>query len=63
MYKYLLAFLLLSATAQAQNVEFSKDRFGNDKDGLKAALKEIKAGDEWYEMDPPHRSSTPIMQS
>jgi outer membrane protein OmpA-like peptidoglycan-associated protein len=53
MYKYLLAFLLLTTAAHAQNVEFSKDRFGNDKDGLKAALKEIKAGDEWYEMDPP----------
>ncbi|SNC75299.1 WD40-like Beta Propeller Repeat [Hymenobacter gelipurpurascens] len=53
MYKYLLAFLLLASATQAQNVEFSKDRFGNDKDGLKAALKEIKAGDEWYEMDPP----------
>ncbi|TGE10170.1 OmpA family protein [Hymenobacter fodinae] len=53
MYKYLLAFLLLTGAAQAQNVEFSKDRFGNDKEGLKAALKEVKAGDEWYEMDPP----------
>ncbi|GAB3228664.1 OmpA family protein [Hymenobacter seoulensis] len=54
MHKYLLAFLLLSATAaSAQNVEFSKDQFGNNKDGLKAALKEMKAGDEFYEMDPP----------
>ncbi|WBO83352.1 OmpA family protein [Hymenobacter yonginensis] len=53
MYKYLLALLLLSSAAQAQSVEFSKDRFGNDKDGLRAALKEIKLGDEWYLADPP----------
>ncbi|QJX45990.1 OmpA family protein [Hymenobacter taeanensis] len=53
MHKYLLAFLLLTTAAHAQNVEFSKDRFGNDKEGLKAALKEVKAGNEWYEMDPP----------
>ncbi|WP_139925814.1 OmpA family protein [Hymenobacter sp. DG01] len=54
MHKYLLAFLLLSATAaSAQNVEFSKDRFGNDKEGLKTAQKELKTGDEFYDLDPP----------
>ncbi|MBT9391846.1 PD40 domain-containing protein [Hymenobacter sp. NST-14] len=54
MHKYLLAFLLLTATgASAQSVEFSKDRFGNDKEGLKAAQKAIKQGDEFYDMDPP----------
>ncbi len=55
MHKYLLAMLLLTApaAASAQSVEFSKDRFGNDKEGLKAAQKEIKAGDEFYENDPP----------
>jgi outer membrane protein OmpA-like peptidoglycan-associated protein len=53
MYKYLLAFLLLSTAAHAQNVEFSKEQFGSNKEALKAALKEIKTGDEWYEMDPP----------
>ena len=55
MHKYLLAsLLLLSAPAAvlAQDVEFSKDRFGNDKEGLKAALKEIKLGDELYDLDP-----------
>ncbi|WP_324675959.1 OmpA family protein [Hymenobacter sp. GOD-10R] len=53
MRKYLLlAFLPLSFTLHAQNVEFSKDRFGSDKDGLKAALREIKEGDEWYLSDP-----------
>ncbi|MFD2787454.1 OmpA family protein [Hymenobacter rubripertinctus] len=54
MHKYLLAFLLLTTgAASAQSVEFSKDRFGNDKDGLKAAQKEIKQGNEFYDMDPP----------
>ncbi|WP_045690259.1 OmpA family protein [Hymenobacter sp. AT01-02] len=54
MRNYLLAcFLFYSWGAAAQNVEFSKDQFGNDKDGLKTALKEIKLGDEWYDMDPP----------
>ncbi|MBT2558093.1 OmpA family protein [Hymenobacter sp. ISL-91] len=55
MYKYLIACLLLTActTTSAQSVEFSKDRFGNDKDGLKAAQKDLKAGDAFYESDPP----------
>ncbi|MDU0369217.1 OmpA family protein [Hymenobacter endophyticus] len=56
MHKYLFASLLLlsaPATMLAQSVEFSKDRFGNDKEGLKAALKEIKLGDEAYDLDPP----------
>ncbi|NVO83305.1 OmpA family protein [Hymenobacter terrestris] len=55
MYKYLIACLLLTAcaTASAQSVEFSKDQFGNDKDGLKAAQKDLKAGDAFYESDPP----------
>jgi outer membrane protein OmpA-like peptidoglycan-associated protein len=55
MHKYLLASLLLvsaPAAVLAQDVEFSKDRFGNDKEGLKAALKEIKLGDELYDLDP-----------
>ncbi|SDY73268.1 OmpA family protein [Hymenobacter psychrophilus] len=54
MHKYLLTFLLLTAcaTASAQSVEFSKDRFGNDKDGLKAAQKDLKAGDAFYDSDP-----------
>ncbi|MBG8552773.1 OmpA family protein [Hymenobacter guriensis] len=49
----LAAALLLAVPALAQSVEFSKDRFGNDKEGLKTAQKEIKAGDEWYFADPP----------
>ncbi|QNE40554.1 OmpA family protein [Hymenobacter sp. NBH84] len=52
--KLALAFcgFLFTLTTQAQSVEFSKDRFGNDKEGLKAAQRELKEGDEWYDMDP-----------
>jgi len=52
--KWALIFLglLIPFTIQAQNVEFSKDRFSNDKEGLKAAQREIKEGNEWYDMDP-----------
>ena len=31
-----------------QNVEFKKENFPNDKSGLKEALKNIKAGDDYY---------------
>jgi outer membrane protein OmpA-like peptidoglycan-associated protein len=51
----LLLAALLSGTAlgaRAQSVPFSKDKF-SDKDGLKNALREIKAGDEAYQADPP----------
>jgi len=50
---FLLGALLWAIFANAQSVEFSKDRFGSDKDGLKEALREIKTGDEWYDSDPP----------
>ncbi|WP_165699384.1 OmpA family protein [Hymenobacter jejuensis] len=49
----MIILLLLTHAAYAQDVEFSKDHFGNDKDGLKAALRELKQGDEWYLNDPP----------
>jgi outer membrane protein OmpA-like peptidoglycan-associated protein len=49
----LIALLLLAQMAAAQNVEFDKDNFKSNKDGLKEAQKEIKTGDEWYDMDPP----------
>ncbi|WP_400193636.1 OmpA family protein [Hymenobacter sp. B81] len=49
-----VAFSLGSALlASAQSVEFTKDRFSGDKEGLKTAQKEIKLGDEWYDADPP----------
>ncbi|WP_303310405.1 OmpA family protein [Hymenobacter sp. BT730] len=48
-----LSLLALSPNALAQSVEFSKDRFGDNKEGLKEALRDIKAGDQWYNADPP----------
>lgn len=55
MLRYLSAslLLLLTLTVRAQSVEFEKDAFRNDKDGLKNALKELKEGYGWYESDPP----------
>ena len=52
--RLLLAAVLSGAvlSASAQSVPFSKDKF-SDKDGLKNALREIKAGDEAYQADPP----------
>lgn len=35
--------------AMAQNVEFTKDNFKDKKDGLKAAIKSIETGDEYFE--------------
>jgi len=48
----LLATSLVALEAQAQSVEFSKDEFGTAKQGLKEALRELKAGDEAYQADP-----------
>ncbi|GAA3921723.1 OmpA family protein [Hymenobacter algoricola] len=50
---FLAGALLWAILSNAQSVEFSKDRFGSDKDGLKEALREIKEGDAWYDSDPP----------
>ncbi len=46
-----LVFVLISISLSAQNIEFTKDNFPNDKDGLKAALKNIKEGDKLYNSD------------
>jgi outer membrane protein OmpA-like peptidoglycan-associated protein len=53
--RFLLTLLLGSSllSAAAQNVEFVKEKFADNKDGLKGALRELKAGDEAYEADPP----------
>lgn len=52
-----LLFLLLLASASlraaAQSIEFSKDNFGDNKEGLREAVRELKAGDEEYRADPP----------
>ncbi|MBN2746058.1 MAG: OmpA family protein [Bacteroidales bacterium] len=51
MQKILTLIVILAASfftnlAMSQNVEFDQKAFPNDKDGLKAALKSIKAGDK-----------------
>ncbi len=53
-----LLFLLLVLThaalvAPAQSVEFNKDNFGDNKEGLREATRELKAGDDDYRADPP----------
>ena len=52
-----LLFLLLLTVgafrATAQNIAFTKDQFGGDKEGLKEALRELKDGDTEYGADPP----------
>ncbi|MCI1189949.1 OmpA family protein [Hymenobacter sp. DH14] len=49
----LLFLLLLAGTAAAQSVEFSKDNFGDNKDGLREAQRELKAAEQEYFADPP----------
>ncbi len=50
----LLLLLLLATTfrAAAQSVAFTKDRFPDNKDGLREALRELKEGDTEYGADP-----------
>ena len=52
----LLFLLLLSAPlrpAAAQSIDFSKANFGDNKDGLREAQRELKAGETEYYADPP----------
>jgi outer membrane protein OmpA-like peptidoglycan-associated protein len=51
----LLILLFTGATlpAAAQSVAFTKDNFGDNKDGLREANRELKAGDDDYRADPP----------
>ncbi|GAB3582652.1 OmpA family protein [Hymenobacter daeguensis] len=52
-----LLFLLLLTSAAlpaaAQSVAFTKDNFGDNKEGLREANRELKAGDDDYRADPP----------
>ncbi|MGI4736704.1 MAG: OmpA family protein [Janthinobacterium lividum] len=51
----LLAIGLLVTASQpgaAQSILFTKDQFRDNKDGLKSAQRELKAGDEAYQADP-----------
>lgn len=50
---FLLAGLLAATGALGQNMEFTKEQFGDNKQGLKEAQRELKAGDEAYLTDPP----------
>ncbi len=50
-YIFSILFFFITAVSIAQNVPFDKKRFASDKDGFKMAMKNIKAGDELYEMD------------
>ncbi len=47
-----LVSALAAVAAHAQSVEFSKDKFGSDKDALKTAMRELRAGDDAYQADP-----------
>ena len=57
--RLLLALLLTSALfrASAQSTAFTKDSFGDNKDGLREALRELKASDEEHCTCPPARPS------
>jgi outer membrane protein OmpA-like peptidoglycan-associated protein len=51
-----LLFLLLASAAlptAAQSIAFTKDNFGDNKEGLREANRELKAGDDDYRADPP----------
>ncbi len=49
----LFVFSVAFATiVKAQNVEFDKDNFPDNKEGVKAAIKEIKEGDKYYKLGP-----------
>jgi outer membrane protein OmpA-like peptidoglycan-associated protein len=49
----LLLGALLATKAEAQSVEFTKEKFSEDKQGLKEAQRELKAGDAEYSAEPP----------
>ncbi len=42
--------IIISTSAFAQNVEFTKENFKDDKDGLKEAKKNLEKGDEFFAM-------------
>ncbi len=51
LYIITLIFVFIGSFVQAQNIEFTKDNFPNDKEGLKKALKSIKEGDKLFYSD------------
>src|SRR5919112_3263407 len=51
----LFLLLLLASSASrgvAQSVDFTKDQFSDNKEGLREAVRELKAGDTEYTADP-----------
>lgn len=48
---FTIAVLFQSFVFFAQNVEFSKENFPSDKDGLKLAKEKLEEGDEYFEME------------
>ena len=50
---FLLLFTTTAFSAAAQSTAFTKDNFGDNKEGLKNANRELKAGDDDYRADPP----------
>ena len=52
--RFVLLMSSLAATAtHAQSVEFTKEKFGSDKEAYKDAVRELRAGDDAYQADPP----------
>ncbi|MBF9141423.1 OmpA family protein [Hymenobacter properus] len=49
----LLLLLTAALPAAAQSIAFTKDNFGDNKDGLREANRELKDGDTEYRADPP----------
>lgn len=47
---YILTLVFFTIQLSAQNVEFDKKIFKNDKDGFKEAMKNIEAGNELWEL-------------
>ena len=50
---FLLLFTTTAFSAAAQSTAFTKDNFGDNREGLKNANRELKAGDDDYRADPP----------
>ncbi len=50
---FLLLFTAAALPAAAQSTAFTKDNFGDNKEGLREALRELKDGDAEYRADPP----------
>src|SRR5258708_5522850 len=50
--KKIIFLLLLSCFAYGQNVEFTKENFASNKDGLKEIKNRLESGDKFFEQGP-----------